>query len=246
MNNFYEKKAQKYKLKYFNLLNQSGGYTSEEEEALVIELTNSTPIKAKTILANITDVEYIQKIYDKMGDNNNNQIEIVFKIMQERILELYIHKVQNKNIESHIQNLQNIELGQQIINSEITRLRRRAYTSEHTELVTVENIMIQLSPLLNEVNTEITRANEALDVLKKGEQLYLIDIQSKQGIIEYREQIIKIRLETAQNLVNKGLEIVMKIEQERQTQISKSAVGQKLLNKKSTENLQSVQLKTRI
>ena len=257
MTDFYEQKAQKYKLKYEKLLQELKGGAFQQtlqqikEKALVTELTNSTPEKAITILANIIDVEYIQKIYDAMPDQNikynYNQLEIVLKIMQERIFELYIHQVQNKNIGTHVQQLKNIKIVQQNINSAVTLLRTRFRTHEHTEseLVTVENIMIELSHLLNQVNSDIEKANEALDVLKKGKQLYLVDIHNKQGIINLREKNIKTKLEIAQELVNKGKNIVMKIEQERQIQISKSQVGQQLIKNKLNRNLQSEQLKTR-
>jgi hypothetical protein len=246
MSEYYSYKANKYKLKYLKLINDLEGGIFQEEKALVTKLTESTPEKAITILANIIDVEYIQKIYDAMPDQNikynYNQIEIVFKIMQERILELYLHQKQNEILNIQTQKLINIEAKYIIINSVVTRLQ--SSISRH-ELIIARNIIIQLSNVLNEVKTRIISANKELDILIRGQLLNIGSFSSRQQKIKDIVINIKTELEIAKILVDIGQEIVIKIIQERKTQISNTFVGQKIEQKLESRSHENEKLKTR-
>lgn len=240
MSKYYLYKANKYKL------NDLEGGIFQEEKALVTKLTESTPEKAITILANIIDVKYIQKIYDAMPDQNikynYNQIKIVFKIMQERILELYLYQKQNEILNIHTQNLINIEAKYIIINSVVTRLQSSISTHE---LIIARNIIIQLSNVLNEVKTRIISANKELDILIRGQLLNIGSFSSRQQKIEDIVINITTELEIAKILVDIGQEIVIKIIQERNTQISNTVVGQKVEQKLESRSHENEKLKTR-
>ena len=242
MSKYYLYKANKYKL------NDLEGVIFQEKEALVTKLTESTPEKAITILANIIDVKFIQKIYDAMPDQNikynYNQIKIVFKIMQERILELYLYQKQNEILNIHTQNLINIEAKYIIINSVVTRLQSSISTHE---LIIARNIIIQLSNVLNEVKTRIISANKELDILIRGQLLNIGSFSSRQQKIEDIVINITTELEIAKILVDIGQEIVIKIIQERNTQISNTVVGQKVEQKLENgfQSFENEKLKTR-
>jgi hypothetical protein len=242
MSKYYLYKANKYKL------NDLEGGIFQEEKALVTKLTESTPEKAITILANIIDVKYIQNIYDAMPDQNikynYNQIKIVFKIMQERILELYLYQKQNEILNIHTQNLINIEAKYIIINSVVTRLQSSISTHE---LIIARNIIIQLSNVLNEVKTRIISANKELDILIRGQLLNIGSFSSRQQKIEDIVINITTELEIAKILVDIGQEIVIKIIQERNTQISNTVVGQKVEQKLENgfQSFENEKLKTR-
>ena len=240
MSEYYSYKANKYKL------NDLEGVIFQEKEALVTKLTESTPEKAITILANIIDVKFIQKIYDAMPDQNikynYNQIKIVFKIMQERILELYLYQKQNEILNIHTQNLINIEAKYIIINSVVTRLQSSISTHE---LIIARNIIIQLSNVLNEVKTRIISANKELDILIRGQLLNIGSFSSRQQKIEDIVINITTELEIAKILVDIGQEIVIKIIQERNTQISNTVVGQKVEQKLESRSHENEKLKTR-
>lgn len=253
MSEYYSYKANKYKL------NDLEGGIFQEEEALVTKLTESTPEKAITILANIIDVKFIQKIYDAMPDQNikynYNQIKIVFKIMRERILELYLYQKQNEILNIHTQNLINIEAKYITINSVVTRLQssistvsedsRASITGCTHELIIARNIIIQLSNVLNEVKTRIISANKELDILIRGQLLNIGSFSSRQQKIEDIVINITTELEIAKILVDIGQEIVIKIIQERNTQISNTVVGQKVEQKLESRSHENEKLKTR-
>jgi len=208
MNNIYQQKARKYKLKYLKLKSEyiseggGGGDTIASQEENTLE--NILVAKLK---------------------------------MHNRLIELGIFEQQTKKLEEYKTQLLNLEIIHKFQSALALKLIIGANQESQTKLNEAQRILNITSTQLKIVKSTKDSAEQELEKLKTG-LLSNENIDDKQRRIEKTVVKVKEEIDIANRILQTGIVIIDKIDKDRQAQISNSEIkqqlNQKILSRKQT------------
>ena len=185
-------------------------------------LLQSTEGDAKTILAKITDIDFLYKIFKiELFDINSDKAGKIRSLIHIRIIQVLIKNTIEEQLKRYEERRIELEERFRLIKTNVLRLINEIGFQQLNESIILSNYQLNRAKELHRTAKELLQLS-----VKSG------DIHIKQGEIEDGVKRVGDALDLLTRLISHQIRLLKIILQERKERISHSDVGKLLLQKK--------------
>ena len=191
-------------------------------------LLHSTEGDAKTILAKITDIDYLYKIFKiELFDINSDKAGKIRSLIHIRIIQVLIKNTIEEQLKRYEERRIELEERFRLIKTNVLRLINEIGFQQLNESIILSNYQLNRAKELHRTAKELLQLS-----VKSG------DLHIKQGEIEDGVKRVGDALDLLTRLISHQIRLLKIILQERRERQSRSDVGRRLSQKYSTRGQQ--------
>ena len=191
-------------------------------------LLQSTEGDAKTILAKITDIDYLYKIFKiELFDINSDKAGKIRSLIHIRIIQVLIKNTIEEQLKRYDDRRIELEERFRLIKTNVLRLINEIGFQQLNESIILSNYQLNRAKELHRTAKELLQLS-----VKSG------DLHIKQGEIEDGVKRVGDALDLLTRLISHQIRLLKIILQERRERLSHTEVGRRLSQKYSTRGQQ--------